>query len=76
MLTLLVLKFGLCTWSKHVGVDALIKKLLWHGSDSQDTLTGDPYGMALNASCLQQHFCAKILRSEFKLQPWRNNIML
>lgn len=76
MLTLLVLKFGLYTWFKHVRVDTLLKKFLWDGSYSQDILTGDPHGMALNGSCLQQHFCAMILRSEFKVQPWRNNIML
>lgn len=34
MLTLLILKSGLCTLFKHVGVDALIKMLLWDGSDS------------------------------------------
>jgi hypothetical protein len=45
MLTLLILKSGLCTLFKHVRVDA-DKMLLWDGNDSQGICMGNPHVMA------------------------------
>ena len=41
MLILLILKSGLCTLFQNMGVDALIKVLLWGGSDPWDIFTGE-----------------------------------
>lgn len=47
MLTLLILKSGLCMLFKHVGVDALIKCFCEMEVNSQRILTGNPHGTTL-----------------------------